>query len=169
VARTNCTLLPTTVAVLMVACASPVAPDLVAAGAPPASAAATAASVLDLTNAERSRAGVSPLRSSARLVQAAQLHADQLAAAGRLDHVLSGAQYATPADRLAAAGYAWQAYAENIALGQPSAADVVASWMRSSGHRSNILSAAYTELGVGYSLGRDGRPYYVQVFGRPAS
>jgi uncharacterized protein YkwD len=146
-----------------------VAPDLVAAGAPPAASAATAASVLDLTNAERSRAGVSPLRSNTRLVQAAQLHADQMVAAGRLDHVLSGSQYAQPADRLAAAGYRWQAYAENIAMGQSSASSVVASWMRSSGHRSNILNGTYTELGVGYSVDRDGRPYYVQVFGRPAS
>ncbi len=92
-----------------------------------------------------------------------------MVAIGRLDHVLSGAPYARPIDRLAAAGYTWQAYAENIAMGQPSPASVVATWMRSKSHRSNILDATYTELGVGYSVDRSGQPYYVQVFGRPMS
>ena len=167
--RANYILLPTTIVVLLVAYAFPVAPSLVAAGLPQASATVTAASVLDLTNAERGRAGLSPLRSNPRLVQAAQLHADHMVAAGRLDHVLSGSQYGQPTDRLAAAGYTWQAYAENIAMGQPSAASVVATWMRSSHHRSNILSGTYTELGVGFSVDRKGQPYYVQVFGRPMS
>ncbi len=168
-AHLNNALLPTTILVLLVSYPSSLAPHVVAAGAPLTSAVETAASVLDLTNAERGRVGLSPLRPNPRLVQAAQLHADHMVAVGRLDHVLSGSRYAEPTDRLAAAGYTWQAYAENIAMGQPSAASVVATWMRSSHHRSNILNGTYTELGVGFSVDRQGQPYYVQVFGRPMS
>ena len=100
-------------------------------------------------------------------MQAAQLHADQMARAGRLEHVLSGGQYPRPEDRLAAAGYQWSAYAENIAMGQSTPAAVMDSWMRSSGHRANILSTSVTEIGIGFARDSAGRPYWVQVFGRP--
>ena len=39
--------------------------------------------------------------------------------------------------------------------------------MKSPGHRKNLLSPAYTELGTGYATDNRGRAYYVQVFGRP--
>jgi len=128
---------------------------------------AMAGTVVQLTNAERSKAGLPALRSNTRLTEAAQLHADQMARAGQLEHVLSRGQYPRPEDRLAAAGYAWSAYAENIAMGQSSPDAVLASWMGSSGHRANILSTNVTEIGVGYARDSAGRPYWVQVFGRP--
>jgi len=40
------------------------------------------------------------------------------------------------------------AYGENIAFGYSSAAEVVAAWMNSPGHRANILSPFFTEIGV---------------------
>ena len=39
--------------------------------------------------------------------------------------------------------------------------------MTSAGHRANMLNAAYTELGTGYAVDARGRPYFVQVFGKP--
>ncbi len=151
-------------------CANPTAPGAVPAPAPTAAspaAASTAASVAELTNAERARAGLSPFRVDPRLNEAARLHVAQMVDLARLDHVLPGAPYPTPTDRLAAAGYAWQSWAENIAMGQPSPASVVAAWMQSSGHRANILNANLTELGVAAATDASGRPYYAQVFGRP--
>ncbi len=102
-------------------------------------------------------------------MQAAQIQADQMARLGRIDHVLPDATYPRPEDRLAAADYHWQAYGENLAAGQRSPAEAMSSWMQSSGHRANILNTIYTELGTGYARDAGGRPYYVQVFGRPAS
>jgi uncharacterized protein YkwD len=139
------------------------APDAPAAGGT----SATAGTIVQLTNAERAHAGRPPLRANSQLMEAAQLHADQMARRGRLEHVLSGGQYPRPEDRLAAAGYQWSAYAENIAMGQSTAAAVMDSWMHSSGHRANILKTNVTEIGVGYARDSAGRPYYVQVFGRP--
>ena len=77
------------------------------------------------------------------------------------------ARYPRLEDRLAAAEYRWQAAGENLAFGQQSAAAVVAGWMQSPGHRANILHATFTEMGVAYLTDTNGRPYYVQVFGRP--
>jgi uncharacterized protein YkwD len=150
------------------ACATPASPTEMP--APPAGgggAPAIVSAIVQLTNAERSNAGLPALRASSRLNEAAQLHADQMARLGRLAHELSGAQYPRPEDRLAAAGYQWSAYAENIAMGQSTAAAAMDSWMHSSGHRANILSTSTTEIGVGYARDSAGRPYYVQVFGRP--
>jgi len=155
--------------ILVSACATPASPTEVGAeagGAPPSD---VAGALVQLTNGERSNAGIAVLRADARLMQAAQLHADQMARLGRLDHVLSGAQYPRPEDRLAAAGYQWRAYAENIAMGQGSAAAAMDSWMHSSGHRANILNAGLTEIGIGFARDSAGRPYYVQVFGTPRS
>jgi uncharacterized protein YkwD len=158
----------------LIASVAPTAPSALLAEPAPAVARvfapeAIAAAVLDLTNAERSRAGLPPLQGNGRLVQAAQLHAEQMVVVRRMDHVLSGVQYPAPEDRLAAAGYDWRAYAENVAVGQRGAAEVVSAWMQSPGHRANILNAKYTELGFGFALDGNGRPYYAQVFGRPAS
>ena len=154
--------------VLASACATPASPTELP-EAPPAGGASSdvASTIVQLTNGERSNAGLPALRAASRLMQAAQLHADQMARLGRLEHVLSGAQYPRPEDRLAAAGYQWSSYAENIAMGQSSAAAAMDSWMRSSGHRANILSTSVTEIGVGFARDSAGRPYYVQVFGRP--
>jgi uncharacterized protein YkwD len=120
-----------------------------------------------LTNAERARAGLPPLRQSGSLAEAAQIHANQTAAAGQLGHVLPEAPYPHPQDRLAAVGYDWQAWAENLATGQPTAHEVMAGWMQSVGHRANILSGTFTEAGSGHALDASGRPYYAQVFGKP--
>jgi len=144
-------------------------PDAAASPAAPAAGGTStiASTIVQLTNAERSNAGLPALRANSQLMEAAQLHADQMARLGRLEHVLSGGQYPRPEDRLAAAGYRWSAYAENIAMGQSSAAAAMDSWMHSSGHRANILKTNVTEMGVGVARDSAGRPYYVQVFGRP--
>jgi uncharacterized protein YkwD len=126
-----------------------------------------ASALIDLTNTERSRAGLATLRPEPRLMHAAQLQADQNARFGRLDHVLPEAPYPRPQDRLAAAGYPWQASGENLAFGYPDASSVVTGWMNSSGHRANILNGTFTEIGVGYALDSARQPYYAQVFGRP--
>jgi uncharacterized protein YkwD len=146
---------------------SPAAPDATAAGGGAAAGVVITNSIVDLTNVERSRAGVSPLRTEGRLMRAAQLQAEQMASLGRMDHVLRDGPYPEPQDRLAAAGYKWRAYAENIAYGQRGPEDVTGSWMGSKGHRANMLNGAYTELGTGYAVDDRGRSYFVQVFGKP--
>jgi uncharacterized protein YkwD len=123
--------------------------------------------VFDATNAERIRAGLSPVTIDSRLAFAAQLQADQCARAGRIEHVLLDAQYPRPEDRINASGYSWEQYGENLAVGYETAETAVQGWMASPGHRANILHSAFTEIGVGVATDTAGRPYYIQVFGRP--
>jgi len=92
-----------------------------------------------------------------------------MAQASHMAHVLPDARYPRTEDRIAAANYRWRMLGENVAFGQANAAKVVDSWMHSPGHRTNILNATFTEMGAGYAVDRSGRPYYVQVFGRPLS
>jgi len=150
---------------VLAGCSSPAGPSSVEAGTPASSSAASALALL--TNAERRQAGLPALAMSQSLMRAAQLHADQMASMGQMAHSLPGARYPEPQDRLAAVGYRWQAYAENVAYGQGSPASAMSSWMGSSGHRANILNPGLTEIGAAVANGSDGRPYWVQLFGNP--
>jgi uncharacterized protein YkwD len=148
--------------VLAGGCTSPASPT----GAEAAgSSSGAAAEIASLTNAERQRAGLAKFIVSPLLMRAAQLHADQMASRGQMAHVLPGTRYPEPLDRLAAVGYDWQAYAENVAYGQGSPAAAVSSWMASPGHRANMLDPGLKEIGTAIADGSDGRPYFVQVFG----
>ena len=72
-------------------------------------------------------------------------------------------------DRIAAAGYLAQMSAENIARGQPDPATVVAGWLKSPGHRANIMNGALREIGAGYAVTTT-PPYYhywTHVFATP--
>jgi hypothetical protein len=114
---------------------------------------------LCLINAQRSARGLKPLAADARLQAAASAFARDMVDRRFFDHVSPGG--GTMMDRLHAAGWnpggAWSA-GENIAwgggsLGTPAA--IVDAWMHSAGHRANILSRAYTQIGVGIA---DGAP-----------
>src|SRR5919109_1185606 len=73
-------------------------------------------------------------------------------------------------DRDAVAGYTgWSAIGENIAAGYPTPEAVVAGWMSSPGHRANILSPNFTEIGIGLAQGGKYGSYWTQDFGtRPS-
>ena len=53
---------------------------------------------------------------------------------------------------------------ENLATGQRIAADVVAAWMESQGHRENILNNRFMHIGIGVALDSEGTIYWVQLF-----
>jgi uncharacterized protein YkwD len=134
---------------------------------PSSSSPSVATELVRLTNAERASAGRPALAVNAKLMRAAQLQADQMAALSHMDHVLPSARYPRPVDRINAVGYDWRSFGENIAYGAPDAAATMRNWMNSPGHRQNIMSREFTEIGVGYASDTAGRPYYAQVFGRP--
>jgi uncharacterized protein YkwD len=54
---------------------------------------------------------------------------------------------------------------ENIAFGQRTVSEVMASWMGSPGHRRNI-EADFRDIGVGIAFDANGRIYWCVVFGR---
>lgn len=124
------------------------------------------AAVLARVNAERRRAGVSPLKANPLLDRAAQRHAEDMLRRGYFAH--ESPEGDKVRERARDAGYDWRAIGENIALGQTSVDEVMDTWMKSPGHRRNILDPDFKELGVGLALGRSGdshRVLWAQAFG----
>lgn len=158
-------------AVLFAACANlqlPVPSGGTTPGAgTPGGDASVAADVVRFTNDARARNGLPALATSARLMEAARIHADQMAAAQRAEHTLSGAQYPTLQSRLQAVSYVYASAAENVAWNQSSAQAALNSWMNSSGHRANILDPSLKEIGAAMARSSRGEPYWIQVFGTP--
>ncbi|MFH7597807.1 sigma-70 family RNA polymerase sigma factor [Streptomyces racemochromogenes] len=133
--------------------------------APPAPAPAPAGvvgQVISLVNSERAAAGCGPLKEDAQLDRSAQGQSDDMARRGFFDH--TNPDGADPGDRITAAGYRWSTYGENIAKGQQTAQDVMDSWMKSPGHRANILNCSFKDIGVGMHPGTGG-PWWTQNFG----
>lgn len=135
------------------AAAAPTAPNL----------AAQEARVTQLVNTHRARAGCRPLRVDARLVRAARLHSRDMARRRYFAHVTPGGT--TPWTRIARTGYRAPALAENIAAGQATASAVVSAWLRSPGHRRNLLDCRMRAVGVGLAVGGPYRSYWTQDLG----
>lgn len=125
-----------------------------------ATASGTAARVVELVNAERAKAGCSPVTVNASLTKAAQAHSDDMAAHQDMSH--TGSDGSAPGDRITRAGYDWSGYGENVAYGYSTPEQVMAGWMASSGHRANILDCDFEEMGVGLAQPGD---YWTQDFG----
>jgi uncharacterized protein YkwD len=123
--------------------------------------------VLELTNGARQAAGLAALVFSPNLSDAAESYSQVLAGGTCFEHTCGGVP--NFADRLRQAGYTgWSTIAENIAAGYPTPDAVVAGWMASPGHRANILSAEYHEVGVGVVSGGPYGTYWTQEFGTRA-
>jgi uncharacterized protein YkwD len=86
------------------------------------------------------------LRWNTPLQNAAWGHASDMASRDYFSHASQDGR--NMGQRLEAAGYGASAAAENIAAGQQTVRDVMASWMSSAGHCANILSANYRDIGV---------------------
>ena len=118
--------------------------------------------ILCLVNRERTTRGLKSLRSNGRLAQAATIHSQDMVRRSYFSHQSPGG--GTLTDRIRAAGYLSggrsYAFAENLAWGTGSLAtpqSIVRSWMNSAGHRRNILTGRYEELGVGVVVGAPGQ------------
>ncbi|QDV37236.1 CAP domain-containing protein [Tautonia plasticadhaerens] len=147
---------------------SPITPEPPTADSPAVAITREEQVIVDLTNQARADQGLAPLSVDARLQRAAQIHAENMARLDRLAHELPETGTPTLADRARAAGYRYSMLGENIAFNYYSPSQAVDGWLDSEGHRRNILTSEYTQLGVSLAYNASGQPYYIQVFGRPA-
>ena len=112
-----------------------------------------------LLNRERTARGVRKLRRNRRLDLASVRHARSMAARNFFAH-------GNFVGRIRAADYllgarSWR-LGENIAWGSGSLStprEIVDSWMRSPGHRANILQRGFREIGIGIARGTPDRSY----------
>ncbi|HEY8350540.1 MAG TPA: SafA/ExsA family spore coat assembly protein [Clostridia bacterium] len=121
--------------------------------------------VARLVNAERAKAGLPALKFNWELSRVARYKSADMANKGYFSH--NSPTYGTPFQMMENFGLRFSAAGENIAYGQRTPAEVMRDWMNSPGHRNNILSRSYTEIGVGLAKNKNGVCYWTQMFMKP--
>ncbi len=111
--------------------------------------------LLDLVNQARARIGVAPLQWSDSLTDTALVRARESSTPGNFSHTRPNGSSCFTAypGGLTEAG-------ENLAAGPTSAAKVHNGWMRSAGHRKNVLSPEYNVMGAACVSVDDAYHYY---------
>lgn len=104
-----------------------------------------------LTNDARASAGIAGVTRSAKLDEAAQLAAADMAAKGYFAHVSPDGK--TPWYWLDQAGYRYSFAGENLAVNFTDTQALEDAWLASPTHRANIMKAAYTQVGFGTADG----------------
>lgn len=117
--------------------------------------------IVALTNESRRQAGLPPVAVDDRLVAAARAKLFDMLKQDYFDHRTPDGRQ--PWAFMQAAGYRFQMAAENLAKGYDNEPELQQAWMKSRGHRANILNPLFTEIGVA-----DANGIVVVMFGRPA-
>lgn len=121
--------------------------------------------VIRLVNVERTSRGIPALTKNWELSRVARYKSQDMVDKNYFSH--TSPTYGSPFTMMQNFGLRFSAAAENIAYGQRSAKEVVTAWMNSPGHRANILSASYTQTGVGAAKKANGTLYWTQMFIKP--
>jgi uncharacterized protein YkwD len=127
-----------------------------------------AAAVLRESNATRRQHGSGLLVEDAALSRAAVAYARELAGRGEIEHVSPTPGRRTFRERFEAEGARARLGGENLArIPAPPRImpdRVVKAWLRSPGHKMNLLDPIFSRTGTGVWLGGDGVWYVVQVY-----
>ena len=115
--------------------------------------------VVRLVNEIRVENGLSPLKENWELSRVARYKSQDMADNNYFSH--TSPVYGSPFRMITDFGLSYRMAGENIAYGYRTPQSVVDGWMKSSGHRANILNASYTQIGVGYYAGGH---YWTQMF-----
>ncbi|HVM14291.1 MAG TPA: CAP domain-containing protein [Egibacteraceae bacterium] len=113
--------------------------------------------IYERVNDERLARGLHPLAWDRDLAVLAQGWSQRMIASGEFEH--SAGSYREHPRFVGGT-------AENIALGQQTSTEVHIAWMRSPGHRQNILSPDLDGIGIGIVCRNDGLMWATQIFGR---
>lgn len=123
--------------------------------------------VIRLTNIERSKAGLPALAQNWQLSRVARYKSQDMINKNYFAH--ESPTYGSPFTMMENFGLKFSAAGENIAYGQRTPQEVVTAWMNSPGHRANILSRSYSQIGVGAAKKSDGTMYWTQQFIQPTN
>ncbi|MEU9859987.1 sigma-70 family RNA polymerase sigma factor [Streptomyces sp. NPDC047971] len=118
-----------------------------------------------LVNQRRAEEGCAPLRQDPRLAEAARDYARDMVRRGYYGHSSPEGEFADA--RISSAGYAWSAWAENLARGGSDPSKVFDRWMDGSMHQENMLNCRYKHTGVAAVSGPDGT-LWVQKLASPS-
>lgn len=118
--------------------------------------------VITLVNQERARRGLVKLTKNSTMCYVARLKSQDMISRNYFSHI--SPTYGSPFTMMQHFGIRFSAAGENIAYGQQSPQAVMTAWMNSPGHRANILSASYNQIGVGCAKKSNGQLYWTQEF-----
>jgi len=118
--------------------------------------------VVKLVNQERAKNGLGPLKENWELSRVARYKSADMAKKNYFSH--NSPTYGSPFRMMENFGIKYSAAGENIAKGQRTPEEVMKAWMNSPGHRANILSNNFTQIGVGYAKDSKGVAYWTQMF-----
>jgi len=129
--------------------------------------------VLRLTNLERKKRGLKPLKLNQSLAYSARYHAKDMAEDNYFNHDSYDRKKNGRMVKVCGTFQRIKAFekfnymAENISAGRQTPKSVLKAWMKSPGHKKNILGKNFTEIGIGYYyFGNSAyRHYWVQNFG----
>jgi hypothetical protein len=117
----------------------------------------------DLINRERAKQGITLLQISKSLIPIARSHSQDMAAQSELTH--NSRDGKTYSQRLQEAGLFFKGTGENIAFSQSLLPEAIHnSFMRSKGHRENILDPRFDTIGIGVFYNKDKGYYVTQDF-----
>ena len=109
--------------------------------------------IVDRTNALRKGNGVAALRVNDKLMQAAQVRADEMASSSVYSHTRPDGRRNTSVTDCPYVGENIHRIADWALQGKSVSEAAVWSWNLSGGHRDNLLEKNYAETGVGLSRG----------------
>jgi len=117
----------------------------------------------DLINRERAKQGITLLQISKSLIPIARSHSQDMAVQSELTH--NSRDGKTYSQRLQEAGLFFKGTGENIAFSQSFLPEAIHnSFMRSKGHRENILDPRFDTIGIGVFYNKDKGYYVTQDF-----
>lgn len=118
-------------------------------------------SMVDMVNQERINAGLQPLKVDLRLASVARAKAKDMVVNNYFDH--TSPTYGSPWAMMQQVGINYKWAGENIA-GNRTVSAAMAGFMKSPGHRANILDPRFTHIGIGIAAGGPYGNYLVQEF-----
>lgn len=117
----------------------------------------------NLLNSDRSRYNLAQLTIDPELSRIARIKSQDMLTGGYFSH--TSPTYGDVRDMLTHFGYSYTAASENIAR-HATVEKAQAAFLSSPGHRRNIMSTAYTKVGLGVALTAEGYVYLTQIFVR---
>ena len=122
--------------------------------------------IIELTNIERAKLGLSPVTENQTLSRAAEAKAANMFEENYWAHFAPSGK--SPWDFMTRAGYRFAFAGENLAKNFSNSDDVVIAWMNSPSHRENIVNGKYQDIGIAVEdgiLSGQQTTLVVQMFG----
>lgn len=116
-------------------------------------------------NKNRLQNNLKPLNLNEKLNKVASFYAQNMAQNNYISHQGLDGQNAD--NRMTKFGYNWTTFGENLAAGSDNSAITVERWMKSFGHKANILNNDFCEVGIGYGYNENSnyKHYWTVNFG----